>query len=86
MTEEVKVEKVDAEESKLYEIRIYMKSGNVIDMSNVLQFDYVNNSARKCITWKYHPDDNTFNIMGGNSLDLDQIEAITHRTQDGFKL
>jgi hypothetical protein len=86
MTEEVKVENVEAEEVKLYEVRLYMKSGNIIEMSNLLSFDFSNSYSSKSITWKYHPDDNTFNVMGGNSLDLDQIEAITTREQEGFKL
>jgi hypothetical protein len=66
----------------LYEARIYMKSGNVIELSNLKSLNYKQDSIGKKITWEHHPDDNTFNLLGGGTLDLDQIEAITSRRQD----
>ena len=61
-----------------------MKSGNMIELFNLLSFKFDQTYAgSKTVSWKYHPDENSFNLMGGGTLDLDQIEAITHKVQDG---
>jgi hypothetical protein len=69
----------------LYEVRIYLKSGNVVELSNLLSFDWKKDGFTTSVTWKHHHDDNTFNLLGGNSLDLDSVEAITHRKQFTFR-
>lgn len=74
----------EPEEKPLFQVRLYMKSGRVIALDNLLEFNWKNSGVSKSVTWRHHPDDNTFTLLGGNSLDLDQVEAITSRKQAAF--
>jgi hypothetical protein len=75
---------VEENKEDLYRVRIYLKSGNVIDLFNLTSFKYEQNAFGKSLNWKHHPDDDTFNLLGGGTLNLDQIEAVTSRKQQGF--
>lgn len=68
----------------LYEVRLYMKSGNVIELVNLINFKFETKPTGKVVSWEHHPDDNTFTLLGGGTLDIDQIEAITNRVQKVF--
>jgi hypothetical protein len=68
----------------LYKVRLYMKSGNVIELVNLKSFNFKQDGIGKKLNWEHHPEDNTFTLLGGGTLDLDQIEAVTSRTQEGF--
>lgn len=63
-----------------------MKSGNVIELSNLLSLNWEIKNGVKKLSWQHHPDENTFNLLGGNTLDIESIEAITHRVQKGSEL
>lgn len=68
---------------QLYEVRLYMKSGNVIDLKNLTSFKFNSDAFGKKVSWEHHEADETFTLLGGGTLDLDQIEAVTSRKQVG---
>jgi hypothetical protein len=82
--EDLEVCSPEPEEKPLFQVRLYMKSGRVIQLDNLISFNWKNNGTTKSVEWQHHAKDNTFNLMSGNSLSLDQIEAITHRKQKDF--
>lgn len=59
---------------ELYHVRIYMRSGNVIDLKNLTKFNFTKNGGKFTeLTWE------VAEAVGENllTLDLNQIEAIT---------
>lgn len=52
---------------KLFKITIYMKSGNVIKLRNLTEFNYTNTK----VNWTY-----AYSVHHMLHIDIDQIEAI----------
>lgn len=63
-------------EKKTSTMRIYMKSGNVICLPNVLSFSYTGGEYRRTLELEQTQKAGTESLMI-QSIDLTQIEAIT---------
>lgn len=72
-TEEVK-------EATIYEVRIYMKSGSVIELDNLVSFSIDITSSQKGMQWQFADWHTGFKLIS-TGIDIEQIECATYREQ-----
>lgn len=71
----------EVKEVAIYEVRMYMKSGNMIELNNLVDFTIDITSSQKGMRWSFADWHTGFKLMS-TGIDIEQIECVAFRIQN----